>query len=513
MEKFEITVLGCGAAIPPGRHMTTSQLLNIHDTQFLIDCGEGTQTQIWKMGLRITNLRHILISHGHGDHFFGLVPLLSSMGLMLGRTEEVHLYIPERMEYLLKAVLEAYCRPPFPIVIHTHGNNGCVTLYEDDEMSVETIPLKHSTSCNGFLFKEKPKGRVLNVEECSQRGISVREFQRIKDGEDYVALDGTVIPNSELTQESPFVPRSYAFCSDTAYCPDIVPLIKGVDLLYHETTYLAADEQQAVESDHSTTLQAAAIARDANVGKLLLGHYSLRYDDDERFEMEAKTIFPNSEAVNEGMVINVEHLTEEEKAANLLVKTIMPDVSVEVQSKPQIEVLDGLHIDWEKSELVASDADIEEAYIPQGITSVKALAFKKCKNLRSVVIPESVNFIGKSAFQGCTSLSSVCLRATVSELRDTTFKDCTSLTEIAIPEGVSYIGKGCFRGCRLLHAVSLPSTLKTIDTAAFQDCESLEVIAMPQGLETIKFNAFKGCSFRNGIMIPEGCFSFEGNIG
>lgn len=511
MEKFEITVLGCGAAIPSGRHMTTSQLLTIHDTQFLIDCGEGTQTQIWKMGLRITNLRHILISHGHGDHFFGLVPLLSSMGLMLGRTEEVHLYIPERMESLLRAVLDAYCRPPFSIVIHTHGNNGSTILYEDDEMSVETIPLKHSTSCNGFLFKEKPKGRVLNLEECSRRGVSVREFQHIKDGEDYITPDGTVIPNSELTHESPFIPRSYAFCSDTAYCQAIVPLIKGVDLLYHETTYLAADEQQAVESDHSTTLQAATIARDANVGKLLIGHYSLRYDNDERFEMEAKTIFPNSQATDEGMTISVVHLTEEEKAANLLKKISMPDASMVIQSEPQMEVLDGLHIDWEKSELVATDEDIEEAIIPQGVTSVKAVAFKNRKCLRSVVIPESVNFIGKSAFQGCTSLSSVSLLATVSELRDTTFKDCTSLSEIVIPEGVRYIGKCCFRGCRMLRSISLPSSLRIIDTAAFQDCESLEMLGLPQGLETIKFNAFKGCSFRDGIKIPEGCFSFEGN--
>lgn len=511
MEKFEVIVLGCGSAVPSGRHMTTSQLLNIHDTQFLIDCGEGTQIQIWKMGLRITNLRHILISHGHGDHFFGLVPLLSSMGLMLGRTEEVHLYIPERMEYLLKEVLEAYCRPPFSVIIHTHGNNGRVILYEDDEMSVETIPLKHSTSCNGFLFKEKPKGRVLDVEECSRRGISVRDFQRIKDGADYVAPDGTVIPNSELTHESPFIPRSYAFCSDTAYCPDIVPQIKDVDLLYHEATYLAADEQQAVEAEHSTTLQAAQIARAANVGKLILGHYSIRYDNDKQFELEAKTVFPNSLATYEGMKIGVEHLTEEDKAAHLLQKSIMLVVPIEIQSKPNIEVLNGLHIDWEKSELVASDADIVEANIPQGIVSIKALAFKKCKNLRSVVIPESVNYIGKSAFQGCISLSSVCMQAAVSELRDTTFKDCTSLTEIVIPEGVSYIGKSCFRGCRLLYAVSLPSTLEIIDTAAFQDCESLETLDLPSGLETIKFNAFKGCSFHNGIKIPEGCFSFEGN--
>ncbi len=497
--------------MPTGRHMTTAQLVNIHDTLFMVDCGEGTQTQIWKMSLRITNLRHILISHGHGDHFFGLVPLLSSMGLMLGHTEAVHLYIPERMEPLLRAVMEAYCKPPFDVVIHTHGNTGRTILFEDEEMSVETIPLEHSDSCNGFLFREKPKKRVLNVEACRNLGISVRDFKRIKNGDDYVCADGTVIPNSELTYESPFVPRSYAFCSDTAYFQDIVPQIRDVDLLYHETTYLAADEQQAAEAGHSTTLQAAQIARDANVGKLIIGHYSVRYDYDEMFEMEAKTVFPNSFATCEGMKINVEHLTDEEKAANLQQKYSMPDAPMESQTELKIEVVDGLHIDWQRAELVATDADIEEAVVPEGITTIKSLAFKNRKQLRSIVIPESVSYMGKSVFQGCEALSSVSLQTTVSELRDATFKDCMSLIEIVIPEGVTQIGKWCFRGCRQLRSVSLPSTLKIIDTAAFQDCESLANLSLPQGLETIKLNAFLGCAFESTIEIPEGCLSFEGN--
>ena len=511
MEKFEVIVLGCGAAVPTGRHMTTSQLVNVHERLFMIDCGEGTQTQIWKMGLRITNLGHIFISHAQGDHFFGLVPMLSSMRLMLGRSEDVHVYIPKDMECILKEVLDAYCKTPFPIVIHTFDGENRIMLYEDNELSIETIPLKHGIPCCGFLFKEKPKGRVLNVEKCLEHGISVRNFQRIKAGDDYVAPDGTMFLNSELTFASPFVPRSYAFCSDTAYFPEIVPQLENVDLLYHEATYLAADEQQATESNHSTALQAAQIAAAANVGKLILGHYSVRYTDDERFALEAQTVFPNCMACQEGMRIGVEHLTEEDKSINLLKTKSLKSMEREKVSdpEPRIEIVDGMHIDWQKKEVVAADPDIEEAVIPMGITTIKSLAFKNKSRLHSVFIPESVTNIGKSAFQGCAALSSVKMSASISEIRDSTFKDCTSLLEIEIPEGVMQLGKWCFRGCWLLYSVRLPSSLKTIGIAAFQDCKALEALDLPEGLMTIQLNAFKGCISLKDIRKPNKCFVFE----
>lgn len=511
-EKFEVTILGCGSAVPVGKHMTTSQLVNIHERQFLIDCGEGTQTQIWKMGIRITNLSHIFISHGHGDHFFGLVPMISSMRLMLKRSEDIHVFVPEDMVYILRQVLEAYCKTPFSIIIHTLDGKTRTVLYEDSEMSVETIPLKHGVPCCGFLFREKPKGRVLNVEKCIEHGISVREFQQIKNGGDYVAPDGHVVTNTELTYASSFVPRSYAFCSDTAYNPEMVPQLKNVDLLYHEATYLAADEESAMESKHSTTLQAAQIAQYANVGKLILGHFSVRYVNDERSALEAKTIFPNCIAGQEGMKIEVEHLSEEEKALNLSQKTAMPAMEEENgELESEIEVVGGLHIDWQKAEVVDSDPDIEEAVIPTGITSIRAVAFKNRRHLHRVVIPESVCNIGKSAFQGCTALSSVDIYASVSEIRDSTFKGCTSLFEIEIPEGVTQLGRWCFNGCQLLQSVALPSTLERIGIAAFQDCTSLESIDLPESLLVIKFNAFLGCSSLNGMKIPDKCLSFEGN--
>ena len=321
-----------------------------------------------------------------------------------------------------------------------------------------------------------------------------------------------MVKNSELTYPSPFVPRSYAFCSDTIYFPEAVPQLQNVDLLYHEATYLATDEQQAVESAHSTTLQAAQIAREANVGKLLLGHYSVRYDNDELFAQEARTIFPNCIACQEGMTISVENVSEEEKVMNLLQKTAMPVVEKEdKKQEPQVEVAGGLHIDWQKAEVTASDPDIEEAIIPNGITSIRAVAFKNRPQLRRVVIPESVCNIGKSAFQGCTALSSVELFASVSELRESTFKDCSSLVTIKIPEGVTELGRWCFRGCRLLQSVALPSTLQRIGVAAFQDCASLEAIDLPESLSAIKFNAFLGCLSLSGMKIPEGCLMFEGN--
>ena len=431
---------------------------------------------------------------------------------MLGRNEDIHVYIPEDMECILKQVLEAYCKTPFSVVLHTHDGKNRSVLYEDSELSIETIPLKHSVPCSGFLFREKPKGRVLDVEKCRELGISVREFKKIKNGSDYIAPDGTVFKNSELTYVSPFVPRSYAFCSDTVYFPEAVPQLQNIDLLYHEATYLVADEQQAIESAHSTTLQAAQMAYEANVGKLILGHYSVRYDNDERFALEAKTIFPNCIACQEGMRIDVEHVSEEEKAKNLLQKTAF--LTMEEEDKkpaPQIDVVGGLHIDWQKSEVIASEPDIEEAIIPSGITSIKAVAFKNKLHLRRVVIPESVCNIGKSAFQGCTALSSVELYSSVSEIRDSTFKDCTSLLKINIPEGVTQLGRWCFRGCQRMQSVVLPSTLQKIGVAAFQDCTSLETVDLPESLLAIKFNAFLGCSSIRGMKIPNGCLMFEGN--
>ena len=291
--------------MPTARHMTTAQLINIHEKLFLVDCGEGTQTQIWKSGIRVTNMNHIFISHAHGDHFFGLLPLVSSLALMLDRTADLHLWLPADLEEPLKRDFEQFCCTPFQLIMHPLDTTKQAVLYEDKEMMVETIPLNHRVPCCGFLFSEKPKLPVLLPEKCKVYGIPPRELGKIKAGADWTMEDGRVISNSELTVPSDFVPRKYAYCSDTAYYPEIIPQIQDADLLYHEATFISEDEQHAVNAAHSTAAQAATIARDAHVKQLAIGHYSIRYDDETALLVEAKRIFPNTVASQEGITIRL----------------------------------------------------------------------------------------------------------------------------------------------------------------------------------------------------------------
>ena len=305
MEKFEVNILGCGSAVPTDRHMTTAQLVNVHEKVFLVDCGEGTQTQIWNSGLKVTNMNHVFISHAHGDHFFGLVPLVSSLGLMLNRTADLHLWLPANLRENLERDFNAYCYLPFKLVMHEMDTTKRTVTYEDKEMTVETIPLNHRIPCCGFLFSEKPKLPVLLPEICKACGIPPKEFGKIKAGADWTMEDGTVVPNSEFTIPSDFVPRKYAYCSDTAYFPEIIPQIEGADLLYHEATFTTEDEQQAVNAAHSTAAQAATIARDAKVKKLAIGHYSVRYEKETELLAEAQAVFPETVACQEGMTISL----------------------------------------------------------------------------------------------------------------------------------------------------------------------------------------------------------------
>lgn len=305
MAKFEITILGCGSGVPTPKHMTTAQLVNVDDRFFLLDCGEGTQTQVWKYGMKLTNLDAVFISHMHGDHFFGLLPLLSSMGLMLGRTADLHVYIPEEMKEPLEYDLARYCYLPYKVVLHAVDTTKSAVLFENKTLTIESVPLEHRVPCMGFIVREKQKPNVLLPDKCKEYGIPYKEFSKIKDGADYVLPDGAVVPNCELTQASGYVPRSYAFCSDTAYCPALISLVKDVDLLYHEATFVERDSVQADAAAHSTSRQAATIARDANVGKLVIGHYSVRYDSEDELLAEATEVFPNTVASQEGMVFKL----------------------------------------------------------------------------------------------------------------------------------------------------------------------------------------------------------------
>lgn len=513
MEKFEVNILGCGSAIPTGKHMTTAQLVNVHDRMFLVDCGEGTQTQIWKSGIKVTNMDHIFISHAHGDHFFGLIPLLSSLSLMLDRKEDINIFVPAGLKEMLELMLKEFCWTPFKVNVLTFDGKTVQTLYEDDVLTVETIPLKHGVPCCGFLFREKPKSNVLLPEKCLSYGISVREFNKIKAGNDYTLPDGTVIPNAELTAPSEFIPRSYAFCSDTAYNPAMIPQIKDVDLLYHETTFIAEDEEQAAKAYHSTTIQAATTARDANVGKLIVGHYSIRYGGEREFEREVQSVFPNAEACQEGMTFEIEHLTEEEKTANLSRTIDIQNAALEgvAPERLGIKVIDRMKIDMDNGILIGVDTDIIDAVIPECVKTIAPLAFKNCEQLARITIPSTVQDIGKSAFQGCKALQTITFPDNITILRESMFKWCSSLQKVHLPQKLEVIDKWVFRGCEKLEELDLPDSLQSIGIAAFQDCSSLRGLKLPSRLKYLQLNVFKGCPLLQNVEIPSDCLVFEGN--
>lgn len=297
--KFEVTILGSGAAIPANGKGTTSQILNIQEGYYLIDCGEGTQFKLRRQKIGIQKIKAIFISHLHGDHYFGLVGLLSSMHL-LGRTMPLNVYAPEGLEEIINIQLKYSGTGVLSYPLHFHVNNTEENniIYENNQIEVSTIPLKHKIPCCGFLFKEKPKKRKMLVHQILKYHIPHYALDGIKMGDDF-NYDGKIIPNNELTSVAP-KSYSYAFCSDTAYYNAINPIIKNVDLLYHESTFTEAHNQRAKKTFHSTAKDAATIAKEANVGKLLLGHFSARYKDISVFEQEAKQIFNNSFTVNDG---------------------------------------------------------------------------------------------------------------------------------------------------------------------------------------------------------------------
>lgn len=305
MARFEITFLGCGGGVPTPRHMTTAQLVNVDNRLYLVDCGEGTQTQLYKYGLRLTNLDAVFISHMHGDHFFGLLPLLSSLGLLLGRTADLHVYMPQEMVEPFRFDLRKYCHLPYQVVLHGVDTTVKAEIYSCESLTVHSVPLQHRVPCMGFLFREKQKDNVLLPDRCKDYGIPYKDFAAIKSGADYTAPDGTAVPNSELTRPSDYVLKSYAYCSDTAYSPSVADHVRGVDLLYHEATFLEKDARLAAATAHSTATQAADIARLAGVGRMAIGHYSLSYDSEDQLLQEATAVFPDTLAAQEGLTLTL----------------------------------------------------------------------------------------------------------------------------------------------------------------------------------------------------------------
>lgn len=304
MEAFEIHILGCGSALPTTRHNASSQVIRIGNKQFMIDCGEGTQLQLRRNHIHFSFINHIFISHLHGDHSFGLIGLISTFGL-LGRTAPLHIYADAMLEKVMKPQLDFYCKDiKYPLFFHSIDASKHSVIYEDNTITVETLPLNHRIPCCGFLFREKPKRRHLIGDVANFYNIPIYQRQSIKDGADYTTPDGTVIPNSKLTREAD-PSRSYAYCSDTRPCPQICGYLKDVDLLYHEATFAESEKERAKVTHHSTAKEAAEIALTAGVKRLLLGHYSSRYDDEEQLQSEASEIFPVTECANEGMVIKI----------------------------------------------------------------------------------------------------------------------------------------------------------------------------------------------------------------
>lgn len=296
---MNLTILGSHSATPTVSKRPTSQVLEIKGHVFLIDCGEGTQVQLRKYKIKFSRIKHIFISHLHGDHFFGLPGLISSF-ILLGREAELHVYGPKGIKAAILMMLKvgkAYTN--YPLYFHELEETISQIVFEDEKLTVETIPLDHRVYTNGYLFREKLGERKLDIDAARKANVHLSYYNKIKQGFDVISEDGKLIPNEEITFDPPPA-KSYAFCSDTAFKPDVVPQLKNIDVLYHESTFLEEHRELCEKTKHSTAKQAALIAKKANVSTLILGHYSGRYGNLELFREEAKEIFDNVKLAIDG---------------------------------------------------------------------------------------------------------------------------------------------------------------------------------------------------------------------
>ncbi len=302
---LRLTILGCHSATPRVNAYPTSQYLEINNHHFLIDCGEGTQRQMRKYKISFSKINHIFISHLHGDHFFGLIGFISTLGL-LNREKELHIYAPKGIKEVTTLQLKiSNSWTKYQLIFHELSSSESETIFEDDKVVVKTIPLTHRVYTNGFLFTEKEKPRKLHIKNIKQYDeIDICDYHNIKAGKDIILSTGEVISNEKLTL-SPPKPKSYAFCSDTQYKPDIIPIIKKVDLLYHEATFLEDRADLTKKTKHSTAKQAAQIAKDAEISQLIIGHYSSRYSNLLKFKEEAQEIFDAVNLAETGKVFTI----------------------------------------------------------------------------------------------------------------------------------------------------------------------------------------------------------------
>ena len=302
---MKLTILGCYAATPRTLSNPTSQVLEIKNRVFLIDCAEGTQVQLRKSKVKFSKINHIFISHLHGDHFYGLIGLISTF-MLLNRESDLHVYGPKGIKEIILLQLRASgSYTGYNLYFHELQSKDSETIFEDEKVVVKTIPLTHRVYTNGFLFQEKNIERKLNIEAVENYQIDKLYFNKIKYGGDITLEDGTIIPNSELSFD-PIPSKSYAFCSDTMYDEKIIPIIENVNYLYHESTFLESEAYLSDKTMHSTAKQAAKIALKANVKNLILGHYSTRYGNIELFKKEAQTLFSNVHLADDGKEFELE---------------------------------------------------------------------------------------------------------------------------------------------------------------------------------------------------------------
>ena len=298
---MKLNILGCYSATPRTITNPTAQVLEINNQMYLIDCGEGTQVQLRKHKIKFSRINHIFISHLHGDHFFGLIGLISTFSL-LNRPNDLHIYGPKGIkDIILLQIKLSKSYTKYNLFFHELEAETSELIFEDDKITVHTIPLKHRVYANGFLFKEKPGLRRINIDAATEQNIDVCYFNKLKQGSDLKQENGNVIKNETVTFD-PLPTQSYAFCSDTVYNEEIIPLIEKVDVLYHESTFLEQDVEKCIPTGHSTAIQAAIIAKKANVKHLILGHYSTRYANINLFKKEADTIFDQVHLADDGKV-------------------------------------------------------------------------------------------------------------------------------------------------------------------------------------------------------------------
>lgn len=306
MSKFagmmSVTILGNNSAVPAFNRHPTSQVVSHDGTNYLVDCGEGTQIQMIKYKIRRGKISHIFISHLHGDHYFGLVGLLNTFGL-LSHKQELHVYGPSPLQQIIELQMKiAETVLPYPLYFHTLTKQE--VLVESENIRISCFPTTHRIECYGFLFEEKAGKRKLLIEKVRKANIPVSFYSSLQEGRDYITPRGHVIKNGEVTT-APERGKKYAFCADTRYDEKIIPHIYGSDMIYHETTYLSNMDEKAFERFHTTTRQAGEIARKAMVKKLLIGHFSSKYNTLEQFESETREIFPNTELAIEGVTYEI----------------------------------------------------------------------------------------------------------------------------------------------------------------------------------------------------------------